>query len=74
MYTLLDAYTHKCWNLISGQFFWQSCYEKLGLMYAPLGIHLETINISDKIIIINCATEGTVYCQIRSSLGQWCAI
>ena len=30
--------------------------------------------VSDSIIIINCAKERTVQCQIRSSLGQWCAV
>ena len=44
----------------------------------PLGIHFEPVNaVSDNIIIINCAIwpkERTVLCQIRSSLGQWCAI
>ena len=48
------------------------------LVCAPLGIHHEPINVvSDNIIIINCAIwpkERTVLCQIRSSLGQWCAI
>ena len=60
---------------------WAKLAQQWLVCVPPLGIHLEPINnelyaVSDN-MIINCAfwpKERSVQSQIRSYLGQWCAI
>ena len=61
-------------NMGNNQRFWYVLKheDQQWLVCVPLGIHLEPINKTLKLLVT--IKERTVLHQIRSSLGQWCAI